>query len=825
MIHQTTCPKHSEQNGVVERKNRILLEMTRAIMLESKVPKSYWPEALATSVYLLNRLPTRALNLKTPLDTLSTFTKIPPPLTLQPRVFGCSVFPHIPKSDRSKLDPCAEKCVFLGYGVNQKGYRCYSPQRKHMITTMNCDFLETEFFYESQQSGQGEKEHEHVDSLSWLRWVPLTESPHTSTTEESPASSDSATTQESPDLMFQVSDSQNSKTIELEPISATNNENQEGTSEQGEIPSEPVSQGQAEQHGNSEAASGTYTLPPRINRGVPPKRYSPEREPKRSKYPMANIAVGNLSKNAKAFVASLYAERIPDTVKEALETKTWREAMEAEMKSLEKNNTWEKCDLPLGKKTVGCRWVFSIKYKPDGTIERYKARLVAKGYTQAYGIDYSETFSPVAKIDTIRVLFSIAANKGWPLHQFDVKNAFLHGDLKEEVYMSAPPGFAENFKGKEVCLLKKSLYGLKQSPRAWFGKFTLAMRDYGYKQSNADHTLFLKQKDGRVTCLIIYVDDMIITGDDEEEMKQLKRKLFSKFEMKDLGNLKYFLGIEVLRSNQGIFICQKKYILDLLTETGLVDCKPVDTPMIVNHKLHMEPNGELADKERYQRLVGKLIYLSHTRPDIAYAVGAVSQFMHQPQVAHMEAVQRILKYLKGTTGHGVLFKSHGHLKVEVYTDADWAGDKGNRRSTSGYFSLVGGNLVTWRSKKQKVVALSSAEAEFRGIARGLGEVLWLRKLLTDIGFSSKEASKVMCDNTAAIQISENPVQHDRTKHVEVDRHFIKEKLEAGIVELPFVPSKEQLADILTKAVNGNDFNRCLSKLSIGNPTTQLEGEC
>ncbi|KAI3786421.1 hypothetical protein L1987_40086 [Smallanthus sonchifolius] len=318
---------------------------------------------------------------------------------------------------------------------------------------------------------------------------------------------------------------------------------------------------------------------------------------------------------------------------------------------------------------------------------------------------------------------------------------------------------------------------------------------------------------------------MIITGDDEEEMKQLKRKLFSKFEMKDLGNLKYFLGIEVLRSNQGIFICQKKYILDLLTETGLVDCKPVDTPMIVNHKLHMEPNGELADKERYQRLVGKLIYLSHTRPDIAYAVGAVSQFMHQPQVAHMEAVQKILKYLKGTTGHGVLFKSHGHLKVEVYTDADWAGDKGNRRSTSGYFSLVGGNLVTWRSKKQKVVALSSAEAEFRGIARGLGEVLWLRKLLTDIGFSSKEASKVMCDNTAAIQISENPVQHDRTKHVEVDRHFIKEKLEAGIVELPFVPSKEQLADILTKAVNGNDFNRCLSKLSIGNPTTQLEGEC
>ncbi|KAL9992694.1 putative RNA-directed DNA polymerase [Helianthus debilis subsp. tardiflorus] len=248
--------------------------------------------------------------------------------------------------------------------------------------------------------------------------------------------------------------------------------------------------------------------------------------------------------------------------------------------------------------------------------------------------------------------------------------------------------------------------------------------------------------------------------------------------------------------------------------------------MVVNYNLHMELNRKLADKERYQRLMGKLIYLSHTRPDIAYAIGVVSQFMHQPQVAHMEAAQRILRYLKGTAGHGVLFKASGHLNVELYTDADWAGDKGKRRSMSGYFSLVGGNLVTWRSKKQKVVALSSAEAEFRGIAQGLSEVLWIKKLLEDIDFSQRAIpSKIMCDNTAAIQISENPVQHDRTKHVEVDRHFIKEKLEERIIELPYISTKEQLADILTKAVNGNAFSSCLNKLSISDPTTQLEGEC
>ncbi|GJR74301.1 putative RNA-directed DNA polymerase [Tanacetum coccineum] len=346
---------------------------------------------------------------------------------------------------------------------------------------------------------------------------------------------------------------------------------------------------------------------------------------------------------------------------------------------------------------------------------------------------------------------------------------------------------------------KKSLCGLKQSPRAWFGRFTLAMKNHGFKQSNSDHTLFLKQRGNLITCLIIYVDDMIVTGDDKEEITKLKKYLFTKFEMKDLGRLKYFLGIEI-------------------------DCKLADTPMIVNQKLYMEEKAELADKGRYQRMVGKLIYLSHTRPDIAYTVGVVSQFMHQPQKNHMKAVLRILRYLKGTTGHGVLFKPNGHLVTQFYIDADWAGDKSNRRSTSGYFTVVGGNLVTRRSNKQKVVSHSSAKAEFRGIARGLTEVLWVRRLLTEIGYPPQDASKIMSDNKAAIQISENPVQHDRTKHVKVNRHFIKEKLEAEIITLPFVRSEDQLANILTKYINERSLYKCLDKLNFGDPAIQLEGE-
>lgn len=251
----------------------------------------------------------------------------------------------------------------------------------------------------------------------------------------------------------------------------------------------------------------------------------------------------------------------------------------------------------------------------------------------------------------------------------------------------------------------------------------------------------------------------------------------------------------------------------------------MDTPIAVNHRLHIVEGAESVDQNRYQHLIGKLIYLSHTRPDIAYAVGVLSQFMHKPQNDHMEAALRVVRYLKGTPGRGVLFQKNGHLDIEAYIDADWAGNPVDRRSTSGYFTFVGGNLVTWKSKKQKVVALSSAEAEFQRIARGLTEVLWLRKLLAEIGFPVKGTCRINCDNKAAISISENPVQHDRTKHVEIDRHFIKEKLDTGAVVFPFVKSEDQHADILTKAITGKAFEHVLNKLNVCDPTIPLEGEC
>jgi hypothetical protein len=379
--------------------------------------------------------------------------------------------------------------------------------------------------------------------------------------------------------------------------------------------------------------------------------------------------------------------------------------------------------------------------------------------------------------------------------------------------MDIPPGFSTAQTEGKILRLRRSLYGLKQSPRAWFDRFRQVMLQMGYNQSNADHTLFYKRNIRNIAILIVYVDDIVITGDDTKEIVQLKMELAREFKVKDLGQLRYFLGIEVSRSPKGIYLSQRKYILDLLSETGLTGCRPASTPIEQNHRLH-EGAGEPIDRERYQRLVGRLIYLSHTRPDITFAVSVVSQFMHDPRTSHMDAVNRIMRYLKGCPGQGLLYTSHGNLQVEFYTDADWAGSLEDRRSTSGYCTFVGGNLVTWRSKKQSVVARSTAEAEFRSMAHGVCEVLWLRILLIELGLFQSKPLMLYCDNKAALDIANNPVQHDRTKHIEIDRHFIKEKLDRGILCMPYVSSSNQLADIFTKGLPEKLFSVFCSKMGL-----------
>ncbi|RDX92968.1 hypothetical protein CR513_24839, partial [Mucuna pruriens] len=367
-----------------------------------------------------------------------------------------------------------------------------------------------------------------------------------------------------------------------------------------------------------------------------------------------------------------------------------------------------------------------MKCKSNETLEQYKARLVAKGYSQTYGIDYEETFAPIAKMNTVRVILSLAAHFGWNLQQFDVKNVFLHGNLEEEVYMEIPLRFYSYNEKNKPCRLKKT-----------------------FLPEHGDHTLFIKHSpDGKLTLLLVYVDDMIVIGDYEIEKLTLKEKLATQFEMKELGKLKYFLGIEVAYSKQGIFISQRKYVLDLLKETRKLGCKTLGVPIEQNHRVGCEESPAI-EKSQYQRLILSML---------------ISQFMHDPRERHLQAVERILQYLKASPGKGLLFIKEGTLSMEIYTNANYIGSVVDKKSTSGYCMFLGGNLLTWKSKKQNVVARSNAEIIFDDHKVKYGGPI-----------------KLFYSNNSIVSIAHNPFQHDKTKHIEIDKHFIKEKLNSGLV--------------------------------------------
>ncbi|RVW42679.1 Retrovirus-related Pol polyprotein from transposon RE2 [Vitis vinifera] len=493
----------------------------------------------------------------------------------------------------------------------------------------------------------------------------------------------------------------------------------------------------------------------------------------RNPYPIYNfLSYHRLSSPYSAFVSAISSVSLPKSTHEALSHPGWQQAMVDEMAALHSNGTWDLVVLPSGKSTVGYRWVYAVKVGPDGQVDRLKARLVAKGYTQVYGSDYGETFSPVAKIASVRLLLSMAAMCSWPLYQLDIKNVFLHGDLAEEVYMEQPPGFVAQGESGLVCRLRRSLYGLKQSPRTWFDRFSSVVQEFGMLRSTADHSVFYHHNSlGQCIYLVVYVDDIVITGSDQDGIQKLKQHLFTHFQTKDLGKL-------------------KKYALDILEETGMLDCKPVDTPMDPNVKLVPGQGEPLGYPGRYRQLVGKLKYLTITRSDISFPVSVVSQFLQSPCDSHWDAVIRILRYIKSTPSQGVLYENRGHTQVVGYTDADWADSPIDRRSTSGYCVFIGGNLISWKSKKQDVVARSIAEAEYRAMALATCELIWLRHLLRELRFGKDEQMKLICDNQAALHIASNPVFHERTKHIEVDCHFIREKIASGCVATSFVNSND-----------------------------------
>ncbi|KAK2378545.1 putative mitochondrial protein [Trifolium repens] len=503
----------------------------------------------------------------------------------------------------------------------------------------------------------------------------------------------------------------------------------------------------------------------------------------------------------------------PKNVKEALKDEYWIEAMQEELNQFTRSEVWDLVPRPNGVNVIGTKWVYKNKTDEKGVITRNKARLVAQGYTQVEGLDFDETFAPVARLEAVRLLLGVACILKFKLYQMDVKSAFLNGYLQEEVYVEQPKGFVDTKYPDYVYKLKKALYGLKQAPRAWYERLTQFLVNNGYRKGGSDKTLFVKESEGNLMIAQIYVDDIVFGGMSNQMVQHFISQMQSEFEMSLVGELTYFLGLQVKQMEDTIFISQSKYAKNIVKKFGLDSASHKKTPAPTHLKLTKDESGISVDQSQYRSMIGSLLYLTASRPDITFAVGVCARYQADPKVSHLAQVKRILKYVNGTCNYGILYSHSDCCKLIGYCDADWAGSADDRKSTSGGCFFLGNNLISWFSKKQNSVALSTAEAEYIAAGSSCSQMMWMKQMLQEHNVE-QDVLTLYCDNLSAINISKNPIQHSRTKHIDIRHHFIRDLVEDNVITLEHVDTEEQIADIFTKALDLKKFEKLRGMLGI-----------
>ena len=502
----------------------------------------------------------------------------------------------------------------------------------------------------------------------------------------------------------------------------------------------------------------------------------------------------------------------PPTVSAAMgsgKEEEWTAAMEAELQSLWENQVFEEVDRPSGKKVIGTKWVLRIKTDAEGKLDKYKARVVAKGFRQMEGVDYDETFAPTVRFESVRALVALAASMGWELDQMDVATAFLYAKLEEETYVDIPEGVAPTGGVNRVWKLKKCLYGLKQSPRMWNQTIDKVLHEMGFDRFVTEHGIYVVGEGDERVFLALYVDDLLIVWSSQDSLMEVKERLKLHFKMKDMGSAHFLFGVEIRRRLEGgYFLVQEKYASEVVSKFGMAEAKVVTTPFEPGSTFGSD---DVEDQEGvdpsmaevpYRSLVGSMMYLAVcTRPDLAMAVSTLSRYCQNPKMEHWEAAKRVLRYIKGTVGEGLAYSPGEEVAVWGYSDASYGSDDKTKRGRSGFVFMSGGAAVSWGSKLQDVVALSSTEAEYMAICYAMQEGLYLTMLQSEMGVKPEEGGTLLLvDNQSSIKLAKNPVFHKRSKHIAIRFHFIREKVESGEMSLEFVRTHAMAADQLTKHV-------------------------
>lgn len=891
--HEVSAPFTPQQNGLIERDNRTVIEAMRTMLFHRNLPDRLWNEAAGAAVYLLNRVCNKNTANATPFER---YFERKPRLT-HLRAYGCLGMMKMQEKKRSgyqrKLEHRAKETALVGYD-KEFTYRLFDPQTNQVYVTRDVIFDETKSLGGSQQQQQfsrletffqgiidcHESDDDAVidenDTVNELKAANSSRLINADT-----ALIDSGDYEASRSVLENgdSSRSQNAKERQLtsiQDISSLSSDtdannlqvaNRNSTNNGSAATSNSGSDGQSDStlevdksheiatmhnptrgcivvRGASTGGSNNNLLGTSILANNQPNVGSSAANARRSSIPRATYQLrqrneaglvahknNNQQRQSEANICSDDYEAValvavgdsPECYEDATErpdANEWKKAMIDEYQSLMKNETWTLVNLPPDRQAIKCKWVYKVKRRPDGSVERFKARLVAKGCSQKYGFDYTETYSPVARLDSLRLVLSIVAQDDLEMKHFDVRTAFLYGSLNEEIYMQQPQGFIED--ESKVCKLQKSLYGLKQASKCWNECFTNSLQSFGLQPLQSDSCIFVRRDAQCFLIILIYVDDGLACSNNKDLLDKVIDHLQNKFEM-SVMDPNCFLGLEIKRNRQlrTLHISQRFYIDKLIDKFRMREAQGLCTPADSNLKLFK--NGTLDGEEHetvnvpYRQLVGSLMYaVCCSRPDIAYATCFLASYSESPKQTHWTALKRILRYLKMTPDEGLLYNGNSKYKGELiaYSDADHAGDVGNRRSTTGYILMYNDAPIYWKSQKQSSVSLSTTESEFVAACYATCELMATLKLLRELGRHDEAPIRLMVDNQSAISLIRNPNARSRIKHIDIKFKFVQEKEAEGIIKTHYISSNDQVADILTKALPNDLFENCKANLGM-----------